>query len=136
MRGPASSQSDLFMVQPEPFRKRAGRKPHVPSLEQRLIANELNAAGSTWPTIAGALGVSVNTLARHYFASDLAKRPKGRRCHSPTPARRKIVLRAVLGGMTLEAVANLIGVSLPTLRLHYRSELRPVGAAGRETCSQ
>lgn len=118
-------QFDLFESGPEPSRQRVGRKPHVPTPQQMLIANELKAAGATWPTIARALGVCVNTVARHYFPSTVASPPKGRRRHSPTPARRKIVRRAILGGMTSAEVAKLIGISVPTLRLHYRDELQP-----------
>ena len=136
MRGPASSQSDLFMVQPEPARQRGGSPRHVPTLESRLLVNEMKAAGATLPIIARAMGICENTVARHYFPSTVARPPKGRRRHAPTPATRKIVRRAISGGMTLARVAKLVGISLPTLRLHYRSELRPVGAAGRETCSQ
>ena len=117
-------QFDLFETPPEPSRQRVGRKPHVPTPEQMLLANGLKAAGATWPTIARALGVCVNTVARHYFPSNLAEPPKGRRRHSPTPARRKIVRRAILGGMTPAEVAKLIGISVPTLRLHYQDEVQ------------
>lgn len=123
---PASPpQFDLFEAQPEPTRQRVGRKPHVPTAEQMLLANELKAAGETWPTIARALGVCVNTVARHYFPSTVASPPAGRRRHAPTPATRKIVRRAILGGMPVARVAKLIGVSVPTLRLHYGNELQP-----------
>ena len=118
-------QFDLFEAQPDPSRQRVGRKPHIPTLEQMLLANELKASGATWPTIARTLGVCVNTLARHYFPSNLARPPKGRRRHTPTPARRKIVRRAILGGIAPAEVAKLIGISVPTLRLHYRDELQP-----------
>ena len=117
-------QFDLFEARPEPSRQRVGRKPHIPTPEQMLLANELKASGATWPTIARILGVCVNTLARHYFPSNLASPPKGRRRHSPTPARRKIVRRAILGGMTPAEVAKLIGISVPTLRLHYQDEVQ------------
>jgi hypothetical protein len=122
---PLRPQFDLFEAQPELTRQRVGRKPHVPTPEQMLLANELKASGATWPTIARALGVCVNTVARHYFPSTVASPPKGRRRHTPTPATRKIVRRAILGGMPLARVAKLIGVSVPTLRLHYGNELQP-----------
>ena len=125
MGGPDSPpQFDLFETRPEPSRHRVGRKPHVPTPEQMLLANELKAAGATWPTIARALGVCVNTVARHYFPSTVASPPKGRRRHAPTPATRKIVRRAILGGMPVARVAKLIGISVPTLRLHYGDELQ------------
>ena len=126
MPAPASQpQFDLFEAQREPSRQRVGRKPHIPTPEQMLLANELKAAGATWPAIARTLGICVNTLARHYFPSNLARPPKGRRRHSATPARRKIVRRALLGGMTPAEVARLIGISVATLRLHYRDEVQP-----------
>lgn len=125
MRAPSlPPQFDLFEAQPEPSRQRAGRRPHVPTPGQLLLANELKASGATWPTIARALGVCVNTVAKHYFPSTVASPPKGRRRHAPTPATRKIVRRAILGGMPVSRVAKLIGVSVPTLRLHYGNELR------------
>lgn len=116
-------QFDLFEARPERPSQRG--RPHSPTPEQRLLANELKAAGATWPTIARALGVCVNTVARHYFPSTVASPPKGRRRHAPTPATRKIVRRAILGGMPVARVAKLIGVSVPTLRLHYGNELQP-----------
>lgn len=118
-------QFDLFEVPPEPSRQRVGRKAHIPTLEQRLIANELKAAGATWPIIARALGVCVNTVARHYVPSAPANPPKGRRGHAPTPATRRIVRRGIMGGMPLVRVAKLIGISVPTLHLHYRDQLKP-----------
>ena len=124
MPAPASPpQFDLFEVRPEPARPRRGTKPHIPTAEQLLLAKELKAAGATWPTIAQALGVCVNTVCRHYFPSDRANPPKGRRRHAPTPATRKIVRRAIAVGMSLAKVAKLIGITVPTLHLHYQAEL-------------
>ena len=88
-----------------------------------LLANELKAAGATWPIIAHALGVCVNTAAKYYFPSNVACPPVGRRRHVSTPATRKIVRRAINSGMTQTKVAKLIGISVPTLRLYYQSEL-------------
>ncbi len=117
-------QCDLFEARLEPSPP-LGRPRHVPTPENMLIANELKPAGATWPTIARALGVCVNTVARHYFPSTVARPPEGRRRHAPTPATRKIVRPAILGGMPVPRVAKLIGVSVPTLRLHYGNELQP-----------
>lgn len=123
-KAPSTSQLDLFGAGPEPARQHLGRPPHVPTPEQLLIANELKASGKGWAFIARALGVSKNTVARYYFPSKLAKPPKGRRRHSPTLATRKFVRRAIRGGMTRVAVAKLIGISVPTLKLHYPDELQ------------
>lgn len=46
-------------------------------------------------------------------------RPK----HKPTSAKRRLVERAVAGGMTQEQVAHALDISEPTLRKHYRAEL-------------
>lgn len=117
-------QFDLFEAQPEPSHQRVGRKPHVPSLEQMLLAKELKSAGATWPEIERALGVSRCTLAKHYFPSAVTNPPKGRRRHAPTPATRKIVRQAILEGMPMARVAKLIEISVPTLRLHYDNEMQ------------
>ena len=118
-------QFDLFEARPEPFRQRGGIPRHIPTPESILLANELKAAGETQEAIAGALGIGISTLATHYFPSHVASPPIGRRRHAPTLATRKIVRRAILGGMTQARVAKLIGISVPTLRLYYRDELQP-----------
>lgn len=118
-------QFDLFETRPERPRRRAGQRPHIPTPEQMLLANELKARGESWAVIGHALGVSRCTLARHYFPSTVTNPPKGRRRHAPTPAMRKIVRRAILGGMPVAKVAKLVRISVPTLRLHYRGELQP-----------
>lgn len=116
--------TDLFEAQREPPRQRGGIPRHVPTAQRCLLVNELKAAGETQEAIARALGIGTSALATHYFSSDLANPPMGRRRHAPTPATRRIVRRAILGGMTQAKVAGLIGVSAPTLRLYYRDELQ------------
>lgn len=118
-------QLDLFEVQQEPPRQRGGIPRHVPTPENMLLANELKAAGETQEAIARALGIGTSTLAARYFPSPVACPPMGRRRHAPTLATRKIVRRAIISGMTKGKVAKLIGVSVPTLRLHYRDKLQP-----------
>lgn len=117
-------QLDMFDALPERPRQRGGIPRHVPTPESKLLANELKLAGKTQETIARALGIGVSTLGTHYFPSTVANPPLGRRRHAPTPAMRKIVRRAIQGGMMQADVARLIGISVPTLRLHYRSELQ------------
>lgn len=117
-------QFDLFEARPERSRQRVGRKPYVPAPEQMLLAKELKAAGATWPEIGRALGLSRCTLAKHYFPSAVTNPPKGRRRHAPNPATRKIVRRAILEEMPVARVAKLIGISVPTLRLHYDNEMQ------------
>lgn len=126
MPAPADpSQFDLFETQQTPRPQRGGIPRHVPTAETKLLANQLKSAGETQEAIARALGIAPSTFAIHYNASAVASRSKGRRRHAPTPATRKIVRRAILGGMPVARVAKLIGVSVPTLRLHYGDELQP-----------
>ena len=101
-------QLPLFDPAPEAPRQRVGRKPHVPTPEQMLLANELKASGATWPTIARALGVCVNTVARHYSPIGKANPPKGRRRHKRTPGTREAVRRAIAGGIAKGRIAKLI----------------------------
>ena len=126
MPNPASPpQLDLFMPLPEPSRQRGGIPRHVPTLESLLLANELRAAGETQEAIARALGIGVSTFERHYLPRNPASQPIGRRRHAPTQETRKIVRRAIMLAMMQAKVAKLIGISVPTLRLHYRDELHP-----------
>lgn len=118
-------QLHLFEAQPAPSPRRGGIPRHMPTPESRLLANELKAVGATQETIARALGIGTSTLATHYLASHVGQSPKGRRRHAANAATRKIVRRAILGGMTQAKVAKLIGISVPTLRLYYRDELQP-----------
>lgn len=90
-------QFDLFERRPEPTRQRVGRKPHVPTPEQMLLVNELKATGATLPTIARALGVCENTVARHYFPAPWLVRPKG-----GGDTRRRLQPARLSGGRSLE----------------------------------
>jgi hypothetical protein len=129
MTNPAEPpQLNLFEAVAEPSRQRGGIPRHVPTPESRLLVNELKAAGKTQEAIARALGIGTSTLATHYYPSRVACPPMGRRRHAPTAETRAIVRRAIRNGMGRAAVARLIGISLPTLRLYYRVELQP--AAG------
>lgn len=124
MSSPASpSQFDLFHAPPEPPRKRGGIPRHIPTPESKLLANEMKAAGETQEAIAKALGIATGTFERYYLSRNPASQPIGRRRHTPTLATRKIVQRAIMSGMTQGQVAKLVGISAPTLRLHYRHEL-------------
>lgn len=117
-------QFELFQLPPPLARQRGGIPRHMPTPETRLRVNQMKAAGHTQAAIAKALGIGVGTLAAHYYPSNEPRPRRGRRCHAPTPATRKIVRRAVEGGLKRPEIAKLIGISLPTLALHYRVELR------------
>lgn len=124
MSDPVSQpQFDLFQAQPAGRRQRGGLPRHVPTPETMLLVNDLKAAGETQVAIARALGIGVSTFEKHYLARNPASQPIGRKRHSPTQETRKVVRRAVLSGMTQAKVAKLIGISVPTLRLHYPNEL-------------
>jgi hypothetical protein len=118
-------QFDLFEPVAELPRQRGGIPRHVPTPESRLLVSELKAAGLNQEAIARKLGISRNTLAIYYFPALVACPPMGRRRHAPTAETRTIVRRAIRSGMGRAKVAKLIGISLPTLRLHYRDELQP-----------
>lgn len=118
-------QFDLFEAQQEPPQRRGGIPRHIPTIESISLANELKAAGKTQVAIAKVLGIGVRTFEKYYLPRNPASQPTGRRRHSPTPATRKIVRRAVLAGMKPLDVAKLIRISPPTLRLYYRDELPP-----------
>jgi hypothetical protein len=118
-------QLHLFDATPEPPCQHGGIPRHVPTAETVLLVSEMKAAGATQEMIARTLGIGTSTLATHYFPSRMANPPMGRRRHKPTKATRDVVRRAIRAGFTLPKVAKLIGVSLPTLRLYYRNELRP-----------
>lgn len=59
-----------------------------------------------------------------------ARRPASSapRSHDPSPQARSIVQLAMAAGFTQKQVAGLVGISVPTLRKHYRDELQ----AGRD----
>lgn len=116
-------QRDLFDRDRAPAAQRGGIPRHVPTAESRLLVNELRAAGQTQVAIAEALGISPSTFAIHYLDSSLSSPRRGRRRHAPTSATRKIVRRAMEGGMKQAEAAKLLGISLPTLRLNYPEEL-------------
>ncbi len=117
-------QFDLFEpAPPPPPRQRGGIPRHVPTAESKLKVREMQAAGETQEAIARALGIGTSTLAKYYFPSVVSNPPMGRRRHAPTPARRDVVRRAIRIGLTQAQVARLLGITVPTLRLHYRDEM-------------
>jgi DNA-binding CsgD family transcriptional regulator len=54
----------------------------------------------------------------------MERRPPGRPAHQPTDATRGQVEGLVREGKTLKEIAQAIGLSIPTLRAHYASELK------------
>lgn len=120
---PDQSQFDLFHERPAPPRQRGGIPRHVPTYETRALASRLKAAGETQVAIAKALGIGVTTFERYYLTRNPASQPMGRRRHTPTAATRRAVRRAVTCGMPQAKIARLVGISVPTLRLHYSDEL-------------
>lgn len=55
--------------------------------------------------------------------SETAKRKRGRPSHAPTEKSRRDVEMLVAFGNTEEQVAIVLGITCPTLRLHYRDAL-------------
>lgn len=63
------------------------------------------------------------------FTRARAQAGKDSRSHAPSTQTRNITQLAIAAGFTQQQVAGLIGISVPTLRKHYRAELQ----AGRDT---
>lgn len=117
-------QFELFETLPEQARKRNGKGRHEPTPELVAFASKMSAAGQKRSMIARAMRIGLSTFDRHYSASLPSKFPIGRPRHSPTPATRTAVGRAYIAGMPLVGIAKLIGISVPTLQLHYPDQLQ------------
>ncbi len=129
---------------------RSGRKPFVPSDDHRARVRELAGEGRTRRVIASVIGVSIPTLRAHFAAELAAPKPPaaqtlfdlsapppvtstranrrrppsgGRPVYTPSAHDRERVLTMAAGGATQAAMARILGVSEPTLRLAYAAEI-------------
>lgn len=126
------------------MRRAAGRPPHEPTSETRAAVSAAAAEGLSHREMAKRIGVSPPTLRAHYAAEITAARAEisfalpefaepappgraregaGRPAHEATPELRERVEILVAGGQTAWQIAAALGVSEPTLRLHYAAEL-------------
>lgn len=129
---------------------RSGRVAFAPSAEDRERVARMFAGGAKLAVIAEAVGISVPTL-RKAFAAELADRigPEnlftaaseaapladphakrktgrtagGRRRHVVSERHREKVAILAAAGMSETAIATAVGISVPTLRRYYASEL-------------
>lgn len=129
---------------------RSGRAAFVPTADQRERVARMFAGGATLAVIAETIGISVPTL-RKAFAAELADRigpdnlftaaegaappadPQakrrtgrtagGRRRHTVTDRSREKVAILAAAGMPETAIAAAVGISAPTLRRYYATEL-------------
>jgi AcrR family transcriptional regulator len=129
---------------------KSGRAAFVPGAEDRERVARMFAGGAKLAVIAEAVGISVPTL-RKAFAAELADRigpdnlftaaseaappaapdakrktgrtAGGRRRHAPNDRHREKVAILAAAGMSEMAIAAAVGISAPTLRRHYASEL-------------
>lgn len=123
-----------------------GRPPHVPTLAARQRVTEMVMADRPIAEIAQEIGISEPTLRLHYEEELAAPRPQlifpfgetataraerranrppatGRPSHRPTRATRDQVEVLTAAGQAAWQVAVALGISEPTLREHYETEL-------------
>lgn len=94
------------------------------SPEIRITIARLAGAGLTRCEIARQVGIGESTLYANYFPEIGGQRGRpGRRRHQPNDRTRAIVHALRVSGLAQIKIAEAIGVSEPTLRLHYRKEL-------------
>lgn len=119
-----------------------GRPPHVPTPESRARVAELVALDADIVTIAAEIGIAEPTLRLHY-PEELAKSPQmgfgfveddlglapergkngGRPPHVPTDSTRRRVEILSAAGQYPWQIAAALGISEPTLKLHYPREI-------------
>jgi DNA-binding NarL/FixJ family response regulator len=94
----------------------------------RARAEAMRRDGASLEVIAAELGIAVETV-RLRLANELERglpggRGQGRPRWTPTPEQRAEVVRMVAAGVGVGRIAQAVGVSTPTLRLHCAAELR------------
>lgn len=118
---------DLFghpIDAPKGSPSRAGRRGPRKTTASADAVRRLAEEGHTRRQIAKQTGISQSTLYANYFR-ELGVRAgqPGRRRHDPTPYQRRLVVGMVQAGSPRSEIAEALGISLPTLRLHYPKEL-------------
>lgn len=124
--------------------RRPGRPAHEPAPEQREQVAKLASEGKAPAAIAVEMDLSEPTIRLHYAyelehfrpqmafgfaADDMGKSPhgpterSGRPPHKASDKRRREVEILIAGGMRSYEIARYLGISEPTLRLHYAAEL-------------
>ena len=118
---------DLFgnpLATSEAFQGASGHNQMRSSADIAEAARRLSTTGLTRRKIALELGIGESTLYKNYFPEidGRAGRP-GRRQHAPSAEQRRLVAVRAAQGAALSTIATELGLSIPTLRKHYRAEL-------------
>lgn len=112
---------DLFGV-PIKERNRRYRFHPDPEIARKIVA--LRDEVPTMDELARAAGVALSTLYSHYATSaGVVAGTPGRRCHKPTEASRQCVREMAEADQPQPRIAEAVGITVPTLTKHYRSEL-------------
>jgi hypothetical protein len=90
---------------------------------EKRIRDMLAVSAPVWK-IAQVLEISEETISRHYrhLLDEFSVTPS-RKQHEPSPRDRERVKLMTIAGICQDDVAKVIGISKPTLELHYREEL-------------
>lgn len=114
-------------------RSAAKGRPIIHSDELGRNISHLVEVGLTRAEIAKVVGMSEASLYAEFFAEAGVRQGKpGRRRHEPSSAGRSLVSRRCAAGASRKQIASALGISLPTLRLHYREELKSGGDNGEQ----
>lgn len=118
-------ECDLFGF-PVRSPRRGGRVAHVPIDEVRGWVRLQRDRGLSVEAIAASLEMGATTAMRHY-AAELYETGMpgrvGRPRHTPSDASRVRVSRLWRMGLNQSGIARAMGISVPTLRLHYPVEV-------------
>lgn len=103
-------------------RSQRGGRPGRRELGKMVI--RLTEAGLTRLSIAKLMGISLSSLYRNYFPEIGARAGQpGRRAHCPTEISRETVRLLAAGGASQPEIGAAVGISIRTLRKHYRAQL-------------
>lgn len=87
----------------------------TPEVENKI--KELHAQGKSWTTIAKETGISRETIYAHGLPKQLGRNKEKQRSRRPfTPDMREEAMQLRQSGLTLQAIADNLGVSMTTLR--------------------
>lgn len=111
---------DLFGQPIEGFDRAGDGRRHIKTEENSRKVSELASSGLSRVEIAAAIGIAPSTLYAIYFP-ELGVRAgcPGRRRFQPSDADRRTVAVLRAAGKAQQEIAKALGISEPTLRLHF-----------------